>query len=177
MFGEYTNLFSVKLNHGGQFTRIPGRRYVDGKLTHIDLVDMDEFSIDLDRGILPLSSDEDVENLLRYVKNHKESESVELRKNMSNSRTTFTMDWNKYNEVGQFRRMEKDNMELVTDHGGKTTQLDFNRNFDPFDGINFDDIHLHEPNNKEVDVNDNLVVIGDTNDFIVDELSMDQKLT
>nr|GEU54522.1 retrotransposon protein, putative, Ty1-copia subclass [Tanacetum cinerariifolium] len=155
-------------------SKLPGRRYVDGKVTHIDLVDMDEFSMyvfdkmvkslhcdakvvmfyhlkipssDLDRGILPLSSDEDVENLLRYVKNHKvidvyikttldtyimrlqksrvkivyldESESVELRKNMLNSRTTVTMDWNK--------------------------------------------------NNEEVDVNDNLFIIGDTNDFIMDE--------
>ncbi|GJV24970.1 hypothetical protein Tco_1377665 [Tanacetum coccineum] len=140
---------------------------------------------DLDRGILPLSSDEDVENLLRYVKNNKVID-VYIEQGKTTLDTNIVtpqkgrVEINKNNEVGQCSWVEKEDMELVTDHGGKTN-LPIDHNFDPFDGINFDDIHSHELNNKEVDVNDNqkitdnekindnLVGNGDTDAFIVDE--------
>nr|GFB50968.1 hypothetical protein [Tanacetum cinerariifolium] len=49
----YTNLFSIKVNHGGSFTPKGGREYV------------------LDYGLVALGSDQDVKELLKYVVRNK----------------------------------------------------------------------------------------------------------
>ncbi|CAI9274568.1 unnamed protein product [Lactuca saligna] len=36
---------SLLLYHGGEFTKFPGRKYIKGKQTYIDLLDMDTFSV------------------------------------------------------------------------------------------------------------------------------------
>ncbi|PWA62796.1 hypothetical protein CTI12_AA361310 [Artemisia annua] len=87
MYNIKSTLFSIKLNHGGFFTSSPNRIYKDGKITFVDLIDCDEFSIheidsmledleydgrrvmfyhflkpdyDLDNGLEPLACDKDI---------------------------------------------------------------------------------------------------------------------
>ncbi|KAK9061280.1 hypothetical protein SSX86_018460 [Deinandra increscens subsp. villosa] len=56
----YASLFTIKLHHGGKFTRFPDRRYVDGKIDHIDMIDIDKFCVhDLDHVMLRLGYNED----------------------------------------------------------------------------------------------------------------------
>ncbi|XP_035829920.1 uncharacterized protein LOC118479484 [Helianthus annuus] len=40
----YPELFSIVLNHGGYFTNYPGRDYVNGKQSNIDLLTVERFS-------------------------------------------------------------------------------------------------------------------------------------
>ncbi|KAJ9538150.1 hypothetical protein OSB04_030883 [Centaurea solstitialis] len=99
IYDHYTNLFSMKIHHGGVFTRrSPGRQYLNGKVTFVDLVDPDQLSIhefnaiikhlgyhgtymmyyhflipnsELDFGLQAFASDQDVLSLLKYVPQHK----------------------------------------------------------------------------------------------------------
>lgn len=91
-------LFTIKLYHGGEFTKFPDVSYVDGSIVYVDLVDIDEFSIhemdaimkglgysvppviyyhflvpngDFHFGLRPLGNDDDLRNLAQYVKDHK----------------------------------------------------------------------------------------------------------
>jgi hypothetical protein len=41
----FTHLFSIKLHHGGSFSRFPDRSYLGGKVNYIDLIDIEKFSI------------------------------------------------------------------------------------------------------------------------------------
>ncbi|CAI9289416.1 unnamed protein product [Lactuca saligna] len=41
----HPTIFSIRLYHGGEFTKFPGRNYIKGKQTYIDLLDMDTFSV------------------------------------------------------------------------------------------------------------------------------------
>ncbi|CAI9264543.1 unnamed protein product [Lactuca saligna] len=41
----HPTIFSIRLYHGGEFTKFPGRKYIKGKQTYIDLLDMDTFSV------------------------------------------------------------------------------------------------------------------------------------
>ncbi|KAK9054930.1 hypothetical protein SSX86_026009 [Deinandra increscens subsp. villosa] len=51
----YATLFSIRLHHGGKFTKWPSRTYVKGKIDHIDMVDVDRFCVhDLDDVMLRL---------------------------------------------------------------------------------------------------------------------------
>ncbi|CAI9281188.1 unnamed protein product [Lactuca saligna] len=88
----HPTIFSVRLHHGGQFTKFPGRKYIKGKQNYVDLLDIDTFSIhdidemmeelghidsdktllyyhflrpfgDLDFGLFALGSDQDVHHL------------------------------------------------------------------------------------------------------------------
>ena len=43
--GGHPTIFSIWLYHGGEFTKFPGRKYIKGKQTYIDLLDMDTFSV------------------------------------------------------------------------------------------------------------------------------------
>lgn len=38
-------MFTIELHQGGRFTKFPGIRYIEGKIDHVDLVDMDELSM------------------------------------------------------------------------------------------------------------------------------------
>ncbi|CAI9259871.1 unnamed protein product [Lactuca saligna] len=91
-------MFTIELHHGGRFTKFPGISYNEGKLDHIDLVDMDEFSVheldevmlklgydvppviyyhyqlpngDLEFGLRALGNDIDVLSLAQYIEHHK----------------------------------------------------------------------------------------------------------
>ncbi|KAK9050240.1 hypothetical protein SSX86_030792 [Deinandra increscens subsp. villosa] len=93
----YDNLFTIKLHHGGNFSKFPGRCYQGGKIDHVDMIDIDKFSVhdmdtvmlrlgykeaepiyyhflepgkDLDYGLQPLSCDTDVLKLNKYVPPH-----------------------------------------------------------------------------------------------------------
>ncbi|KAJ9548458.1 hypothetical protein OSB04_021001 [Centaurea solstitialis] len=98
MYGLYPKYFSFKFHHGGVFSRsTPGRQYLNGKETFIDLVDPDALSIhevnvmvkelgypgtymmyyhflipnsDLDFGLHAFACDQDVIELLKYVPQH-----------------------------------------------------------------------------------------------------------
>ncbi|KAK1406084.1 hypothetical protein QVD17_41369 [Tagetes erecta] len=45
LYVGYPNMFSIKLHHGGSFTRVPGSTYNGGKVNFIDLIDIDQFSV------------------------------------------------------------------------------------------------------------------------------------
>ena len=82
-------MFTIKLYHGGEFTKYPDVRYIDGTVNYVDMVDIDEFSVheldaimkgfrygvppviyyhflvpggDFHFGLRPLGNDEDVAN-------------------------------------------------------------------------------------------------------------------
>nr|KAJ0188394.1 hypothetical protein LSAT_V11C900465720 [Lactuca sativa] len=91
-------MFTIKLHHGGRFIKFPGISYIEGKLYHVHLVDMDEFSVheldevmlklgyevppviyyhyqlpneDLEFGLRALGNDVDVLSLAHYIGHHK----------------------------------------------------------------------------------------------------------
>nr|KAJ0215269.1 hypothetical protein LSAT_V11C300144210 [Lactuca sativa] len=100
MLGSISSFCTFKINHGGLFTNtICGGSYIDGLVDHFDFMDMDVFSVhelddtmtvlgyndggimfyhfmiletNLDSGLLPLDTDQEVIQLARYVPNHKE---------------------------------------------------------------------------------------------------------
>ena len=39
------NFFSLKIHHGGMFSDAPGRQYVNGRVSFVDNVDVDLFSV------------------------------------------------------------------------------------------------------------------------------------
>ncbi|CAI9279971.1 unnamed protein product [Lactuca saligna] len=94
LYVDHSHLFTIELRHGGKLTPFPNVRYVKGKLTYIDLVDIDEFSVheldammlelgyvvppviyshfripneDLIFGLRALGNDQDVCNLAKYT--------------------------------------------------------------------------------------------------------------
>ena len=91
-------MFTIKLHHGGEFTKFPNVNYIEGIVTYVDMVDIEEFSIhemdaimkglgysvlpviyyhfrvpkgDMHFGLQALGNDDDVLNLAQYVKEHK----------------------------------------------------------------------------------------------------------
>ncbi|KAJ9541378.1 hypothetical protein OSB04_027884 [Centaurea solstitialis] len=44
-YGNHPTFFTMKINHGGFFSKFPGRRYLNGKVSHVDLIDADELSM------------------------------------------------------------------------------------------------------------------------------------
>ncbi|XP_052622315.1 uncharacterized protein LOC111885906 [Lactuca sativa] len=47
--------FSIKLHHGGKFTKLPDIKYIGGEVRYVDYVDIDEFSVhELDAIMLDL---------------------------------------------------------------------------------------------------------------------------
>ncbi|KAJ9546723.1 hypothetical protein OSB04_019266 [Centaurea solstitialis] len=94
VYGLYETFISLKINHGGFFTKSPGRSYQDGKVHYVDLVDTDVFSVheldammqeigyrqpiptyyhfripgeELDFGLKALGNDQDVRNMIKHV--------------------------------------------------------------------------------------------------------------
>ncbi|KAK1406319.1 hypothetical protein QVD17_41613 [Tagetes erecta] len=45
LYGDNPTLFSLKVHHGGMFTKFPHRMYVGGQVSYVDLMDVDEFSV------------------------------------------------------------------------------------------------------------------------------------
>ncbi|KAJ9565732.1 hypothetical protein OSB04_001698, partial [Centaurea solstitialis] len=91
---HYPDLFTLKIHHGGLFTKRPGRQYIQGKINYVDLVNGDELSMheidtmvkelgysgkypmyyhfltpecNLDVGLRALGNDQDVLNLIKYT--------------------------------------------------------------------------------------------------------------
>ncbi|CAI9281867.1 unnamed protein product [Lactuca saligna] len=100
-------MFTIKLHHGGNFTKLPNMKYVKGEVRYIDLVDIDEFSVheldgmmlelgyfvppviyyhfripyeDLDFDLRALGNANDVLNLAKYIGDNKELCDVDLPK-------------------------------------------------------------------------------------------------
>ncbi|CAI9261810.1 unnamed protein product [Lactuca saligna] len=98
VYDGYPTLFTIKLHHGGEFTKFPDVNYIDGTVTYVDMVDIEEFSVhemdaimkglgysvppviyyhfrlpkgDMHFGPRALGNDDDVRNLAQYVKEHK----------------------------------------------------------------------------------------------------------
>nr|KAJ0211683.1 hypothetical protein LSAT_V11C400165310 [Lactuca sativa] len=45
VYDGYPTLFTIKLHHGGEFTKFPDVNYIDGTVTYVDMVDIEEFSV------------------------------------------------------------------------------------------------------------------------------------
>ncbi|CAI9273386.1 unnamed protein product [Lactuca saligna] len=98
VYDGHPTLFTIKLQHGGEFTKFPNVNYIEGTVTYVDMVDIEEFSIhemdaimnglgysvppviychfrvpkgDMHFGLRALGNDDDVLNLSQYVKEHK----------------------------------------------------------------------------------------------------------
>ncbi|KAD2804348.1 hypothetical protein E3N88_37725 [Mikania micrantha] len=94
IYGHYDELFSIKIHHGGRFTKFPNRSYVDGQVSYADLFDREHFSVfelnklvtelgyprkeimfyhykipdqDLNFGLRALENDADVVGFLKFV--------------------------------------------------------------------------------------------------------------
>ncbi|KAL8235266.1 hypothetical protein R6Q59_021366 [Mikania micrantha] len=98
IYALYPTLFSVKLQHGGNFTKFPEKKYVDGKAAIVNLFDSERMSVheldcvmfelgyslgteryyhyrlrdgDLDFGLLALGSDYDIIGFCKHMAKHK----------------------------------------------------------------------------------------------------------
>ncbi|CAI9300107.1 unnamed protein product [Lactuca saligna] len=45
VYDGHPTLFTIKLHHGGEFTKFPNVNYIEGTVTYVDMVDIEEFSI------------------------------------------------------------------------------------------------------------------------------------
>ncbi|KAL8227069.1 hypothetical protein R6Q57_016901 [Mikania cordata] len=45
LYGNNPTLFSIKIHHGGIFTKFPDRTYTEGQVMYVDLMNRDEFSV------------------------------------------------------------------------------------------------------------------------------------
>ncbi|KAL4590659.1 hypothetical protein LXL04_003599 [Taraxacum kok-saghyz] len=93
------NYFTLKLHYGGVFTKVPGRKYINGNVAYFDFVDTYLFSVHdinemvrdigyltgtplfyqyckpkicLDYGLMPLGNDQDVLTMTAYIPRHRE---------------------------------------------------------------------------------------------------------
>nr|KAJ0227088.1 hypothetical protein LSAT_V11C100000450 [Lactuca sativa] len=98
MVHGHPTMFTIKLHHGGEFTKFPNVNYIEGTVTYVDMVDIEEFSIhemdvimkglgysvppviyyhfrvpkgDMHFGLWALGNDDDVLNRAQYVKQQK----------------------------------------------------------------------------------------------------------
>ncbi|KAJ9566968.1 hypothetical protein OSB04_002934 [Centaurea solstitialis] len=76
VYAHYSNLVSFKINHGGYFSKWPGRRYNNGKVDFVDLIDCDEFNVhEIDHMVGMLGykggNDDDIRKLLKYTSKYK----------------------------------------------------------------------------------------------------------
>ncbi|GJY13629.1 FAR1-related sequence 10 [Tanacetum coccineum] len=79
------NLFSIKLHYGGRFTDSPNKQYVDGELCFVDMVDIDDFKVDLLNTVMGSISYADDDELLLYYKIRLKSLDVGLKDIVSDS--------------------------------------------------------------------------------------------
>ncbi|GJV67268.1 mutator type transposase [Tanacetum coccineum] len=110
VYAGVRTLFSIRIHHGGSFTSSPGRSYINGQTHIVDELDSDEFSVheidsiveelgndghkvmfyhflkpdsDLDYGLQPLGSDQDVLFMAKYVEEgHKLIDEVEIEEDV-----------------------------------------------------------------------------------------------
>ncbi|GJY95913.1 hypothetical protein Tco_0512274 [Tanacetum coccineum] len=78
-YDNASNMFSIRIHHGGKFQRYPGRMYVSGRVDIFDMVDIDLFIVvalnmmvlKLDEGLYALACEEDVRFLGTLVRSFK----------------------------------------------------------------------------------------------------------
>ncbi|CAI9278342.1 unnamed protein product [Lactuca saligna] len=97
-YDGHPTLFTIKLYHGGEFTKFPDVQYIDGSVNYVDMVDIDTFSVheldaimkgfrygvppviyyhflvpggDFHFGLKPLGNDDDLRTFAQYVCDHK----------------------------------------------------------------------------------------------------------
>nr|GEV38375.1 transposase, mutator type [Tanacetum cinerariifolium] len=75
----YTNLFSIKLHYGERFTDSPNKQYVDVELCFVDMVDIDDFKVDLLNTVIGIIGYEDDDELVLYYKIPLKSSDVGLK--------------------------------------------------------------------------------------------------
>nr|KAJ0213339.1 hypothetical protein LSAT_V11C400157690 [Lactuca sativa] len=134
-------MFTIKLHHGGNFTKLLNTKYVKGEVRYIDLVDIDDFSVheldammlelgysvppviyyhfripheDLDFGLRALGNDNDVLNLAQYIGDNKVIE-VYTEHGQTNLLTYFMSPKGKKSVIIK---------ELCNDRGGDHAKLD-----------------------------------------------------
>nr|GFB33019.1 transposase, MuDR [Tanacetum cinerariifolium] len=64
----YNNLFSIKLHYGGMFTDSPNKEYVDGEICFVDMLDIDDFKVDILNSVMCSIGYKDDDELLLYYK-------------------------------------------------------------------------------------------------------------
>ncbi|GKA60193.1 transposase, MuDR [Tanacetum coccineum] len=81
----YNNLYSVKLHYGGRFTDSPNKQYVDGDVFFVDMLDIDDFKVDLLNTVMCSLGYEDDDELLLYYKIPLKSLDVGLKRVVSDT--------------------------------------------------------------------------------------------
>ncbi|KAJ9552484.1 hypothetical protein OSB04_016529 [Centaurea solstitialis] len=159
----YPSLISLKLHHGGFFTKYPGKVYYNGKINFIDLVDTGKLSFqdlrmvmaelgnkddvsryyhfkvpnfDLDFGLQPLANDEHTLNMFKHAPKCKIIEVYsEAGKELGHIQTSDATDVYHVKEMG-----EATDVYHVTGTNMAITNFDLFEDFDPF----------YEVSNKEM---------------------------
>ncbi|KAJ9567651.1 hypothetical protein OSB04_003617 [Centaurea solstitialis] len=117
MVDLYPSFVTLKIHHGGRFTKFPGRQYVKGKTHYVELVDTDTFSVheledmmhevgyktprptyyhflvsgkDLDCGLHALGSDQDIREFLKFVPKCKVFDIYTTLESLKKTKTTPT---------------------------------------------------------------------------------------
>ncbi|GJZ36916.1 mutator type transposase [Tanacetum coccineum] len=85
VYDTYNNLFSVKLHYGGRFTDSPNKQYVDGEVCFVDMLDIDDFKVDLLNTVMCSLGYEDDDELLLYYKIPLKSLDVGLKRVVSDT--------------------------------------------------------------------------------------------
>ncbi|GJW64325.1 hypothetical protein Tco_0116209 [Tanacetum coccineum] len=83
VYETYDNLFSIKLHYGGRFTDSPNKQYADGEFCFVDMLDIDDFKVDILNSIMCSISYEDEDELLLYYKIQLKSLDVGLKQVVS----------------------------------------------------------------------------------------------
>nr|GEX20928.1 transposase, MuDR [Tanacetum cinerariifolium] len=79
----YNNLFSIKLHYGGKFTDSPNKQYVDGEFCFVNMLDIDDFKVDILNSVMCSIGYEDDDELLLYYKIPPKSLDVGLKQVVS----------------------------------------------------------------------------------------------
>ncbi|CAI9281018.1 unnamed protein product [Lactuca saligna] len=202
-YAGHPTMFSIRMHHGGEFTSFPGRKYIRGKQTFVDLLDIDTFSVhdideimedlgyaligkphyyhfqrplgDLDFGLFALASDEDVRYLGSFVAKHK------LTEDLGNDATlTDHMENDLGNDATLTDHMENDLVNDANDFG-KFGELESDN--DESDDSDFfvdienilDDINV-DMQDFEMNIDKDVEWVGGSSNTVVDEGTQDEAL-
>ncbi|KAL8193682.1 hypothetical protein R6Q57_026374 [Mikania cordata] len=134
-YAGFPNLFSIKLHHGGEFTRFPDRSYNGGKVVFANMLNIEKFSVheldqlmstigysdedvryyhylapgsDLDYGIRALGSDSDVIGFSEIEEVTYDQLRMQNEAKKSCSRLLLDWDWEQsVNKIGQSDNVKK----------------------------------------------------------------------
>ncbi|GJY22473.1 hypothetical protein Tco_0396131, partial [Tanacetum coccineum] len=127
---EYTNLFSIKFHYDGRFTYAPNRKYIEGEVAFVDMIEISQCKLDLlysllnssgydcneevffhyktplkslDIALKLLFSETDINNMLGYVHKHKIMY-VYVKHSHTTIGTSNEQHMNKTFEIMQFKK-------------------------------------------------------------------------